>query len=87
MKINWKVRVKNKTFWVALIPAMLVLIQVVASVFGFKLDFSELGDKLVQVVNSLFIVLSIIGVVADPTTKGVNDSDLAMTYTEPKGVK
>ena len=46
--INWKVRIKNKNFWLALIPALLLLIQAVAYVFGFSLDLSELGDKLAQ---------------------------------------
>lgn len=36
-KINWTVRVKNKAFWVALIPAVLLLVQVVAAVFGFTM--------------------------------------------------
>lgn len=43
--INWTVRFKNKTFWLALIPAALLFIQAVAKVFGFELDFGELGNK------------------------------------------
>lgn len=82
--INWKVRLKNKSFWLALIPALLLLIQAVAYVFGFTLDLSELGDKILAVVNSLFAVLSILGIVTDPTTEGVSDSTLAMTYDEPR---
>ena len=49
--INWKVRIKNKMFWVALIPAVLLLAQVVAAVFGFTLDLGELGNQLLTVVN------------------------------------
>lgn len=82
--INWQVRLKNKSFWVALIPALLLLIQAVAYVFGFTLDLSEMGDKLLAVVNALFAVLAILGVVTDPTTAGLSDSNLAMTYEEPK---
>lgn len=82
--INWKVRLKNKSFWVALIPALLLLIQAVAYVFGFTLDLSELGDKILAVVNALFSVLAILGIVTDPTTAGLSDSDLAMTYEEPR---
>lgn len=85
MKINWRVRIKNKNFWIALIPALLLLIQVVASVFGFTLDLGDLGNKLLAVVNSAFAVLSIVGIVTDPTTKGVSDSEQAMTYDKPKG--
>lgn len=84
MNINWTVRVKNKTFWLALIPAVLLLIQVVASVFGFTLDLGDLGDKLIAVVNALFTVLVILGIITDPTTDGVGDSTQALTYTEPK---
>lgn len=84
MNINWKVRIKNKNFWLSLIPAILLLVQVVAAVFGFTLELGELGDKLLAVVNALFAVLTILGVVTDPTTAGVSDSAQAMTYDEPK---
>ena len=63
---------------------MLLLIQAVAAVFGFTLDFGELGDKLLTVVNAVFAVLAILGIVADPTTEGVKDSAQALTYTKPK---
>ena len=82
--INWTVRFKNKTFWLAVIPAMLLLIQTVAAVFGYTLDLGELGDKLLAVVNAVFGVLAILGVVTDPTTSGVSDSAQAMTYETPK---
>ena len=82
--INWEVRLKNKQFWLALIPAVLLLVQAVAGVFGFVLDLSVLGDKLLVVVNTLFTVLVILGVVVDPTTRGIKDSENALTYTEPK---
>ena len=84
MKINWKVRIKNKAFWVSIIPAVLLLIQVVASVFGYTLDLGDLGNKLLDVVNATFGVLVIVGVVTDPTTVGYSDSTNAMGYTEPK---
>lgn len=82
--INWKVRIKNKTFWLTLIPAVLLLVQVVASVFGYTVDFGELGGKLIDVVNALFAVLVILGIVNDPTTAGVSDSKQALTYETPK---
>ena len=84
MKINWKVRIKNETFWLALIPAVLLLVQVVAAVFGYTLDLGDLGNKLLDVVNAVFALLVILGVVNDPTTKGVSDSKQALTYTMPK---
>lgn len=53
MNINWKVRLKNKSFWLALIPAVLLLVQVVAAVFGYTLDLGDLGNKLLAVVNAV----------------------------------
>lgn len=82
--INWTVRIKNKTFWLALIPAVLLLVQVAAAVFGITIDLGPLGDRLLDVVNALFAVLAILGIVTDPTTKGVSDSSQALTYDKPK---
>ena len=84
MKINWTVRLKNKTFWLALVPAVLLLVQVVAAVFGIDLKLDALGDKLLAVVNALFAVLTILGVVTDPTTVGISDSRQAMEYEKPR---
>lgn len=84
MNINWKVRIKNKTFWLSLIPTILVLIQIIMRTFGIELDFGELGNNLIAIVNTVFVLLGILGVVVDPTTAGVSDSSQAMTYTKPK---
>lgn len=82
--INWKVRMQNKTFWVALVPAFLLLIQAATQVFNISVDFTNLNKDLLNVINALFVVLTILGVVADPTTKGVGDSTQALTYSKPK---
>lgn len=84
MKINWKVRFTNKAFWLSLIPAVLLLVQVVAETFGYTLDLGDLGNHLLGIVNALFGVLVILGVVNDPTVKGVSDSARALEYREPK---
>lgn len=84
MNINWKVRVRNKAFWLALIPALLLLVQQVCAVVGVQLDFGQLQDQLTAIVGTVFTLLAILGIVADPTTAGVGDSEQAMTYTEPK---
>lgn len=81
--INWKVRFRNKQFWIALIPALIVLVQVVANLFGVKLDLSDLQEKILAVINAIFVVLSILGIVTDPTTPGVADSERAKTYVIP----
>ncbi len=84
MMINWTVRIKNKNFWLAAIPALLLLVQTVAALFGFSLDLGEIGDKLLAVVNAVFALLAILGVVNDPTTAGIADSKQARTYIYPK---
>ena len=81
--INWKVRLKNKSFWLALIPAVLLLVQAVAALFGFELDLGAVSEKLLTVVNAVFVTLTILGVVVDPTTQGVADSERAMQYDTP----
>ena len=82
--INWKVRIRNKLFWCELIPALALVVQAVAGVFGWTLDFTTLVGKLLTVVDAIFALLVILGIVVDPTTEGVRDSRLAMTYEEPK---
>ena len=84
MKINLKVRLKNKVFWIAIIPAMLMLIRAVANVFGFDIDFVDIESNLLDVVEAVFMVLGIIGIVADPTTAGISDSVQALDYDTPK---
>lgn len=83
-KINWLVRIKNKNFWLAIIPAILLLVQAVAALFGFTLDLGDIGNKLLVVVDAVFVVLALLGIVNDPTTQGISDSKLALTYDEPK---
>lgn len=81
--INWKVRIKNKQFWLAIIPAVILLVQAVAAVFGYTLDFSEMSARLAAVVEAAFVVLALLGIVTDPTTVGFGDSARALAYDEP----
>ena len=81
--INWKVRFKSKVFWLAIIPGLLLLAQTVLNVFGVQFDFTDIQAKILAVVEAVFGVLVILGIVTDPTTAGVSDSTRAMTYTEP----
>lgn len=81
--INWKVRIKNKIFWVEVIPAIALVVQAVAAVFGWTLDFTNLTGKLIGVVDAVFALLVILGIVVDPTTVGIGDSQRAMKYDEP----
>lgn len=83
-KINWKVRVKNKSFWLAIIPAVLVVVQLIAGWFGIPIATELIGDQLAQLVNGVFTVLIILGIVTDHTTDGIGDSKQAMNYDKPR---
>lgn len=84
MAINWKVRVKNKMFWLALIPAILLVVQVIAAPFGYDFDFVVLNQQLAAIINAVFALLVIIGIPVDMTTDGFGDSKQALSYTEPR---
>jgi len=81
--INWKVRIRNKQFWISVIPAVALVAQAVAALFGFTIDLTTIVGKVLAVVDAVFALLTILGVVVDPTTAGVGDSVRAMGYTEP----
>ena len=84
MAINWKVRVKNKMFWLALIPAILLVVQVIAAPFGYDFDFVVLNQQLAAIINAVFALLVIIGIPVDMTTDGFGDSKQALEYAEPR---
>ena len=81
--INWKVRLKNKQFWLSVIPAIALVVQAVAALFGYTIDLTTIVGKVQAVVNAVFGLLVILGIVVDPTTAGVGDSERAMSYDEP----
>lgn len=83
-KINWLVRFKNKAFWVAFIPAVLLLVKQICAFFGVEIDFSAISEQLVGIVETIFLILAILGIVVDPTTEGIEDSRQALMYKEPK---
>ncbi len=82
--INWLVRFKNKGFWLSFIPAVLLFVQTAVALFGLNIELEGLAAKLLDVMNALFAVLALLGIVNDPTTEGVGDSVQALGYTEPK---
>ena len=82
-KINWSVRLKNKNFWLALVPALALLFQTFVAIFGIKLEFGQTINKILVFVNVLFGFLVLFGVVNDPTTTGWSDSTRALSYEEP----
>ena len=83
MKINWKVRVKNRAFWIAIIPALALLGKQVLELFGVNVDFTNVSKELLGIIETIFVILAIVGVITDPTTKGISDSERALEYNEP----
>lgn len=84
MKINWRVRIKSKVFWVSVIPLVLVLVQQVLGWFGVTIPADTINREALDMINSVFLLLGVLGVVNDPTTKGVNDSELVQNRKEVK---
>lgn len=84
-KINWKVRVQKKSFWMAIVSALAIFVNSVAQAFG--LDYSTQVQSAVDGVTGLLAVLAGIGVIDDMTTKGISDSGIAQTYTKPRDSK
>jgi len=82
MKINLKVRMKNPVFWLTIIPALIACIYTILGTFGIVPAISE--DTLVNAFTNLVTVLATLGVLVDPTTSGVNDSERALNYTDPQ---
>ena len=82
--INWKVRLKNKRFVLAFIAALLLLIKQVAMLLGYNLNTEMFNTNINGIVDTVFLMLGLLGIVNDPTTKGFGDSEQAMTYEQPK---
>lgn len=82
MKINWKVRFKNKTWLLTFIAAVLTLVYRALNIAGITPHVAQ--EQLVELATMLVGILVLLGVVIDPTTKGGSDSELAMTYKKPR---
>ncbi|EJD7520766.1 phage holin [Listeria monocytogenes] len=78
MKINWKVRMQSKVFWVSIIPLVLVLIQQILGWFGVTVPAETINKEALDMINSVFLLLGVLGVVNDPTTRGTSDSELVL---------
>lgn len=80
IKINWGIRIKSVKFWAAIIPAVLYLASIVARWFGIDINIDMIQEEVMTFIKALFGVLVILGIVSDPTTEGLEDSDRAMGY-------
>lgn len=81
--INWKVRFANENFWLGFIPAVGLLLSLILDLFGVQFDANGIVTKLLGIVKALFAVLAIVGIVNDPTTNGLSDSERALRYEQP----
>ena len=82
MKINWKVRLKNPVFWMTSVPALIGLIYSLLGAFG--IVPSVTSTQLEGWIGTVIAALTTIGVLVDPTTSGMSDSERALRYTCPK---
>lgn len=82
MKINWKVRLQHKQFWVSLIALLLVLANQIAGIFN--VDITVYNDQITSISETVLSILGLLGIIVDPTTNGVSDSSQALTYVKPK---
>lgn len=81
MKINWTLRLQNKATLAALAATVLAFAYQLCGIFGVVPPVSQ--DSLLQLVGIVLNILVALGVVTDPTTSGVSDSDRALGYDEP----
>ena len=82
MKINLKVRIKNPVFWLTIIPATITFVYVLLGCFGIVPAISQ--DEIINALTAIVTALTTLGVLVDPTTSGVGDSENALTYTSPR---
>ena len=82
MKINWKVRLQHKQFWVSLIALLLVLANQTAGIFN--VDITIYNAQITAISETILSILGLLGIIIDPTTKGANDSSQALKYDKPK---
>ena len=78
IKINFKARLKNKTFLISFSTLVIAFVYQAMAMLGVVPEVSE--NEVVSVLSIVINILACVGVVVDPTTDGVNDSDRAMTY-------
>lgn len=82
MNINWKARFKNPVFWMTIVPALTGFIYTVLGAFEVVPALTE--NMVLNLATMVITALTTLGVLVDPTTAGVGDSKLAMTYTAPR---
>lgn len=74
MHLDWRTRLTNIHFWLALVPAILLLAQTVLAIFHIDWRPEELNNQLLAVINAVFGILTLLGIVNDPTSTGLHDT-------------
>lgn len=81
MKINWKLRFQNKVTLTAIVLAVIALVYQILGIVGIVPAVSQ--ETMIQLAGAVINLLVLLGIVVDPTTDGIGDSDRANGYTEP----
>lgn len=82
MHINWKLRLQNKATLAALVASVVSLVYIIFGIVGFVPSITE--NQIMDLAAAILNALALMGVVIDPTTAGVSDSERAMLYEQPK---
>lgn len=82
MKLNWKLRLQNKTTLLSLVGCVVAFVYQLAGILGYTIPTNQ--DEVVQMLGLFISMLVAVGVIVDPTTKGIGDSEQARIYTEPR---
>lgn len=82
MKVNWKVRLKNPTFWLTFAPTVLAFVYTMLAMFDITPSIAQ--DQILEIITLVISALATVGVLVDPTTSGIGDSAQALTYEKPK---
>ena len=81
MKLNWKVRFKNKVWLGSFLSLIVSFVYSMLGLFDIFPDVTR--NNVVEILNQILTFLGLIGVLVDPTTAGLGDSERAMGYEVP----
>jgi len=80
--INWKARLKSGPFWMGVISAVVAAVFAIIPMCGVELSVT--ADQVLNVATLVLMIPASIGIISDPTTKGLSDSQMALTYDKPR---
>lgn len=81
-KINWKLRLQNKTTLLALLVSAVAVVYDILGMLDIVPSISQ--DDVTSIITMIVKLLAMLGIVIDPTTSGITDSAQALTYASPK---